>query len=90
MYLHAKMYPSLQFFVTTVFMILAYPQQLDRLTSELLNAFFALYIIHIGFTIYRGIGEPPQLSDSEDDGGSTSVRDEQMPGQSIGPRRLLY
>jgi Ca2+/Na+ antiporter len=80
----AKIYSALQFFVTTIFIILAYFQQLNRVTGGLLIALFVLYIISIGFAIYRGITEPPQLSDSESDDESINVYDEQLPGQSAG------
>ncbi|CAG8341434.1 unnamed protein product [Penicillium nalgiovense] len=79
----AKIYSALQFFVTTIFITLAYFQQLNRVTGGLLIALFALYIISIGFAIYRGISEPPQLSDSESDDYSTNFRDEQIPGQDV-------
>ena len=81
----AKIYSALQFFVTTLFVILAYFQQLNRVTGGLLIALFALYIISIGYAIYRGISEPPQLSDCESDDESTNVYAEQTPGQSARP-----
>ncbi|CAP98448.1 hypothetical protein E8E15_000080 [Penicillium rubens] len=80
----AKIYSALQFFVTTIFIILAYFQQLNRVTGGLLIALFVLYIVSIGIAIYRGISEPPQLSDSASDDESTNVCDEQMPAQSAG------
>lgn len=66
-------------------MILAYFQQLNRVTGGLLIALFALYIISICYAIYRGISEPPQMSDSESDDESTNVCAEQTPGQNAGP-----
>ncbi|KAJ5515291.1 hypothetical protein N7527_006851 [Penicillium freii] len=69
----AKIYSALQFFITTLFIILAYFHQLNRVTGGLLIALFALYIISIGFAIYRGISEPPQLSDSESDSDDESI-----------------
>ncbi|KXG45487.1 Sodium/calcium exchanger membrane region [Penicillium griseofulvum] len=84
----AKIYSALQFFVTTLVVILAYFQQLNRVTGGLLIALFALYIISIGYAIYRGISEPPQLSDSESDDESTDVCAEQTPVQSAGPPAL--
>ncbi|KAJ6038496.1 hypothetical protein N7499_004407 [Penicillium canescens] len=77
----AKIYSALLFFVTTLFVILAYFQQLNRVTGGILIALFALYIVSIGYAIYRGISEPPQLSDSESDDESTNVGDEQTLGQ---------
>ena len=81
----AKIYAGIQFFVTTLFVVLAYFRQLNRVTGGLLIALFALYIISIGFAIYRGISEPPQLSDSESDDGSTDGGAEEAPAQSAGP-----
>jgi Ca2+/Na+ antiporter len=77
----AKIYSALQVLVTTLFVILAYFQQLNRITGGLLIALFGLYIISIGYAIYRGISELPQLSDSESDDESTNVCAEQTPGQ---------
>ncbi|KAJ5823616.1 hypothetical protein N7447_005956 [Penicillium robsamsonii] len=81
----AKVYSAILFFVTTLFVVLAYFQQLNRVTGGLLIALFALYIISIGYAIYRGISEPPQLSDSESDDESTNVCDEQTPQHSVRP-----
>lgn len=81
----AKIYSVLLFFVTTLFVILAYFQQLNRVTGGLLIALFTLYIISIGYAIYRGISQPPQLSDSESDDESTTGYDERTLGQSVWP-----
>ena len=79
----AKIYSALEFCVTTLF-ILAYFQQLNRVTGGLLLALFALYIISIGYAIYRGVSEPSQLSDSESNDESANVCAGQTPGQSAG------
>lgn len=81
----ANIYSALQFFVTTLFVILAYFQQLNRVTGRLLIALFALYIISIGYTIYRDISKPPQLSDGKSDNESTDICVKQTPRQSAGP-----
>ncbi|KAJ6113391.1 Sodium/calcium exchanger membrane region [Penicillium sp. IBT 18751x] len=81
----AKIYSALQFFITTLFVILAYFQQLNRVTGGLLIALFALYIISICYSIYRGFSEVPQLSDSESDDEPTNVCAEQTRGPSAGP-----
>lgn len=78
----AKIYSALQFFVTILFVILAYFQQLNRVTGRLLIALFALYIISIGYTIYRDISKPPQLSDGKSDNESTDICVKQTPRQS--------
>lgn len=81
----AKIYAGIQFFVTTHFVVLTYFQQLNRFTGGLLIALFAFYIVSIGFAIYRGITELPQLSDSESDDESTDGGAEETSAQSAGP-----
>ncbi|GKZ16446.1 hypothetical protein AbraIFM66951_007130 [Aspergillus brasiliensis] len=66
----AKMYSALLLFVTTLFVVLAYFHQLNRISGGILIAIFVLYLASIAYAIYRGITEPPQLSDSESDSDS--------------------
>ncbi|KAJ5584557.1 uncharacterized protein N7459_004357 [Penicillium hispanicum] len=79
----AKVYSALLFVITTLFVVLAYFQQLNRVTGGILIALFALYILSIGYAIYRGISQPPQLSDSDSDSDEESANacDEETPGQ---------
>lgn len=76
----AKMYSALLLSVTTLFVALAFFHQLNRVTGWILIAIFALYIISIGYAIYRGVTEPLQLSDSDSD-------DELPPAGDGRPRR---
>ncbi|KAF3385092.1 Sodium/calcium exchanger MaX1 [Penicillium rolfsii] len=73
----AKIYSALSLFVTTLFMVLAVFDQLNEVTGGLLIAGFLVYIVSIGYAIYRGVTEAPQLSD--DDGSSASNSDDDLP-----------
>ena len=65
----AKIYSALLLSVTTLFVVLAFFDQLNQVTGGILITIFALYIVSIGYAIYKGVTEPPQMSesDSEDD-----------------------
>lgn len=63
----AKIYSALLLFVTTLFVVLAFFDQLNEVTGGLLIAGFAVYILSIGYAIYKGVTEAPQLSDSDSD-----------------------
>ncbi|KAJ9322867.1 hypothetical protein DTO027B5_2909 [Paecilomyces variotii] len=63
----AKMYSVLLLSVTTLFVALAFLHQLNRVTGGILIGVFALYIMSIGYAIYRGITKPTYLSDSDND-----------------------
>lgn len=63
----AKIYSALLLFITTLFVVLAFFNQLNKVTGSLLIAAFAIYILSIGYAIYKGITEAPQLSDSDSD-----------------------
>ncbi|KAB8231563.1 sodium:calcium antiporter [Aspergillus alliaceus] len=61
----AKMYTGILLSVTTLFVVLAFFNLLNKVTGGILVAVFALYIISIGYAIYKGITDPPQMSDSD-------------------------
>ncbi|OJJ29989.1 hypothetical protein ASPWEDRAFT_177718 [Aspergillus wentii DTO 134E9] len=63
----AKIYAALQLAVTTLFVALAFFHLLNQVTGAVLIAVFVLYIISIGYAIYKGVTEPPQMSDSDSD-----------------------
>ncbi|CEJ59000.1 hypothetical protein PMG11_07638 [Penicillium brasilianum] len=63
----AKIYSALLLFITTLFVVLAFFNQLNEVTGGLLIAGFAIYILSIGYAIYKGVTEAPQLSDSDSD-----------------------
>ncbi|KAJ5489330.1 hypothetical protein N7539_004220 [Penicillium diatomitis] len=66
----AKIYSAVQFLITTLFVILAYLNQLNQITGGLLIGGFVVYILSIGYAIYLGVTEAPQLSDSDSDSDS--------------------
>jgi Ca2+/Na+ antiporter len=61
----AKIYSALLLAVTTLFVALAFFGQLNQVTGGILIAVFALYVISISCAIYKGITEPPEMSDSD-------------------------
>ncbi len=71
----AKIYSALLLFITTLFVVLAFFNQLNKVTGSLLIAAFAIYILSIGYAIYKGIAEAPQLSDSDSDSDSDCEAD---------------
>lgn len=77
----AKMYSVLLLSVTTLFVALAFSHQLNRVTGGILIAIFVLYIVSIAYAIYKGVTEPPQLSDSDSDDGSSAAGDEPPRGR---------
>lgn len=66
----AKIYSALLLFVTTLFVVLAFFDQLNEATGWLLIAGFVIYMLSIGYAIYKGVTEAPQLSDSDRDSDS--------------------
>ncbi|KAL2844807.1 Sodium/calcium exchanger protein-domain-containing protein [Aspergillus pseudoustus] len=63
----AKIYSLLLLVVTTLFVGLAFFNQLHCVTGGILIGIFVVYLISIGYAVYKGITEPPQLSDSDSD-----------------------
>jgi Ca2+/Na+ antiporter len=81
----AKIYAALLLFITTLFVVLAFFDQLNVVTGWLLIGGFVVYILSIGYAIYKGVTEAPQLSDSESDSDSDDdlpiARDDRAVGQ---------
>lgn len=75
----AKIYSALSFVVTTLFVVLAFFNQLNQIVGGALIAIFALYIISIIYAIYKGVASPPELSDTDSDGESSDSED----GESV-------
>ncbi|KAL3462026.1 Sodium/calcium exchanger protein-domain-containing protein [Aspergillus heterothallicus] len=75
----ARMYSLLLLAVTTLFVVLAFFNQLNRITGGVFIAIFVLYIISIGYAVCNNIVEPPQLSDSDTDDDISAVDEEQLP-----------
>lgn len=75
----AKIYSALLFVVTTLFVVLAFFNQLNQIVSGVLIAIFALYIVSIIYAIYKGVASPLELSNSDSDGESSDTDD----GESV-------
>ncbi|KAJ5519379.1 Sodium/calcium exchanger membrane region [Penicillium expansum] len=71
----AKIYSALLFVVTTLFVVLAFFNQLNQIVGGVLIAIFGLYIVSIVYAIYKGVASPPELSDSDSDGESSDSDD---------------
>ncbi|KAJ6126392.1 sodium/calcium transporter [Penicillium sp. IBT 18751x] len=63
----AKLYSALLFLVTSLFVVLAFFNQLNQTVGGVLIAIFALYVLSIIYAIYKGVASPPELSDSDSD-----------------------
>lgn len=63
----AKIYSVLLHVVTTLFVLLAFFNQLNRIVGGILIATFVFYIVSILYAIYKGVASPPELSDSDSD-----------------------
>lgn len=83
----AKMYSALLLFVTTLVVGMAVFDQLNQATGGILIALFVVYLISIGYAIYRGIAEPPQMSDSDSDSedGVPTSQSHQIPPSETDP-----
>ena len=69
----AKIYTSLLFLVTTNFTLVALTKTLGRLAGGIFIGAFAIYLVSIGYAIYKGVLNAPEDSendDSDDDGSS--------------------
>ncbi|KAJ5730793.1 uncharacterized protein N7483_005301, partial [Penicillium malachiteum] len=84
----AKIYSSILLCITTLFVALALADQLNRVTGILLIASFVIYLLSIGYAIYKGVTSAPEMSDSDSDSDSdgdeeTSINDEErLSGQN--------
>lgn len=67
----AKIYAAVLLAVTTLFVVLAFFNQLNELVGGFLIALFALYVLSIFYAIYNGVAAAPELSDSDSDAEST-------------------
>lgn len=67
----AKVYAALLLAVTTLVVVLAFFGPLNQTVGGILIAIFCIYIGSIFYAIRRGVAAPPDLSDSDSDGGSS-------------------
>ncbi|KFY45046.1 hypothetical protein V494_01175 [Pseudogymnoascus sp. VKM F-4513 (FW-928)] len=63
----AKLYAAILFLVTTIFTLVALMTGLGRVAGGLFIAAFAVYLVSIGYGIYRGVLDAPERLDSDSD-----------------------
>lgn len=82
----AKLYAAILFLITTIFTIVALTTCLGRVVGGLFIAAFAVYLVSIGYAIYRGVVEAPERLDSDSDSDSDdSDSDAQHPPSETSP-----
>lgn len=62
----AKIYTALLFLVTTTFTVVALTRALGRLAGAIFIGAFVMYMVSIGYAIYKGVVDAPEDSDSDD------------------------
>lgn len=73
----AKIYTSVLFGFTTIFTAVALTSNLNRFTGFLFLAAFVVYVISIGYGIYKGVLDAPEDSDSDSDSDSDTSEDDE-------------
>ena len=63
----AKLYAAISFLITTVFTVVALTTGLGKVVGGLFIAAFAVYLVSIGYGIYRGVLDAPERLDSDSD-----------------------
>lgn len=66
----AKLYAAILFLITTVFTVVALTTGLGRVVGALFIAAFAVYLVSIGYGIYKGVLDAPERLDSDSDSDS--------------------
>ncbi|KAH9203866.1 hypothetical protein DL95DRAFT_499940 [Leptodontidium sp. 2 PMI_412] len=81
----AKLYAALLFLFTTIFTVVALTRNLGRIAGGIFIAAFAVYLVSIGYGIYRGVLDAPEDSDNDDsdDDGSSDSNNEEAPRDHI-------
>ncbi|GIJ99575.1 hypothetical protein Aspvir_001709 [Aspergillus viridinutans] len=69
----AKIYAAVLFAVTTLFVVLAFFNQLNEIVGGFLIALFGIYVMSILYAIYKGVATAPELSDSDSDSDAGST-----------------
>ncbi|RMZ73163.1 Sodium calcium exchanger membrane region [Pyrenophora seminiperda CCB06] len=73
----AKIYATLLFLVTTIFVVVALTASVGRVAGAIFIAAFGMYIVSIGYGIYKGVLDAPEDSDDDDsDSGRSSDYDD--------------
>jgi Ca2+/Na+ antiporter len=73
----ARIYTALLFLVTTNFTAVALTKNMGRVAGGIFIGAFAIYLVSIGYVIYKGVLDAPEGSDSDDsdDDGSSEGHD---------------
>jgi Ca2+/Na+ antiporter len=71
----AKIYTTLLFVVSSAFTVVAGTRSLGRVVGVICIAVFAVYLVSIGYVIYKGFLSAPEDSDSDSDSNSDSEDD---------------
>lgn len=81
----AKIYAALLFLVTTIFTVVALTKNLGRIAGGIFISAFAVYLVSIGYGIYRGVLDAPEDSDNNnsDDDRSIDGNNEEAPRDHI-------
>ncbi|OBT69290.1 hypothetical protein VE03_01954 [Pseudogymnoascus sp. 23342-1-I1] len=79
----AKLYAAILFLITTVFTLVALTTGLGRVVGAVFIAAFGVYLVSIGYGIYRGVLDAPERLDSDSDSDSDS--DDEGGNQSSDP-----
>ncbi|OBT53055.1 hypothetical protein VE04_07546 [Pseudogymnoascus sp. 24MN13] len=88
----AKLYAAILFLITTVFTVVALTTGLGKVVGGLFIAAFAVYLVSIGYGIYRGVLNAPERLDSDsesdsddDEGNNGSDSEAQRPPAETSP-----
>lgn len=68
----AKLYAAILFLITTVFTLVSLTTGLGRVAGALFIVAFAVYLVSIGYGIYKGVLDAPERLDSDSDSDSDS------------------
>lgn len=77
----AKIYSALLFLVTTAFTVIALTKSIDRVVGCIFIGIFAIYLVSVGYAIYRGVLDRPEDSDG-DDSDDSDDSDDNMSSES--------
>ncbi|KFY03723.1 hypothetical protein O988_01267 [Pseudogymnoascus sp. VKM F-3808] len=76
----AKLYAGMLFLVTSIFTVVALTTGLGKIAGGIFIAAFAVYLVSIGYGIYRGVLDAPERLDSDSDSDSDSNDGESIHG----------
>ncbi|PVH71354.1 hypothetical protein DL98DRAFT_615571, partial [Cadophora sp. DSE1049] len=62
----ARVYSAFLFLITTSFTVIALTKTMGRAAGGIFIGVFAIYLVSIGYAIYKGVLDAPESSDSDD------------------------